>query len=170
MEQLDQAVAAAAEGAGLAGILLMMPEGPEAPYLPVCALQALLKSAWRAPPRLWVVTWGAQAADPRGGERLSIDHSAAWGGCRVIAEEHPDFWGGLIDLDPKAPATADAALVVNMSLSPMVRIRSRSAATGGSSSRLAPISLDASGDTFSRAPDAAYLITRRLWIHRAAFG
>jgi len=101
MEHLDQAVAvAASDGAGLAGILVLTPEGPEAPYLPVRALQAVLKSEWRAPPRLWIVTCGAQALDLHGRERLSIDHAAAWGACRVIGEEHPDVWGGLVDLDP----------------------------------------------------------------------
>ena len=158
--QLDQAVAAAArEGAGLAGILLMMPEGPEAPYLPVCTLQALLKSAWRAPPRLWVVTWGAQAADPRGGERLSIDQSAAWGAGRVIAEEHPDLWGGLIDLDPKAPATADASLVVEHVFA--ADGEDQIAIRGGRRFvlRLAPKALAERADTFSARHDAAYLIT-----------
>jgi len=52
-------------------------------------------------PRLWLITQGAQAA----GEEpvpLSIAQSPLWGLGRVIAQEHPTFWGGLVDLEPGA--------------------------------------------------------------------
>jgi myxalamid-type polyketide synthase MxaE and MxaD len=58
-------------------------------------------------PRLWLVTQGAQAA----GEKcspLSVAQSALWGMGRVIAQEHPTFWGGLVDLEPGA-SSRDAA-------------------------------------------------------------
>ena len=171
---LDQAIASGgsvAQGAsGLAGILLLLPESPEAPYLPIRVLQAVLKSPWRAPPRLWVVTWGAQAADPRGDERLSIDHAAAWGACRVIAEEHPDIWGGLIDLDPKAPATADASLVVEHVFAAdgedQIAIRGNRRFV----LRLAPKALDDAGGHLQRAPRRRLPRHRRPWRHRVAFG
>ena len=67
---LDEGIELAArESVGLAGVVLLLHDGPETPYLPVRALQSLLKLEWRTPPRLWVVTRGAQAADPHGGER-----------------------------------------------------------------------------------------------------
>src|SRR5690606_9103524 len=49
--------------------------------------------------RLWLVTVGAQAPgdDPSGLEPLQ---ATEWGLGRVIALEHPEIWGGLIDLDP----------------------------------------------------------------------
>ena len=50
-------------------------------------------------PRLWLITQGAQAA----GEKptpLSVAQSPLWGLGRVIAQEHPAFWGGLVDLEP----------------------------------------------------------------------
>jgi acyl transferase domain-containing protein/acyl carrier protein len=51
--------------------------------------------------RLWLVTRGAQAA----GEKcfpVSVAQSPLWGLGRVIAQEHPALWGGLVDLDPEA--------------------------------------------------------------------
>ena len=58
-------------------------------------------------PRLWLITQGAQAA----GEKLtplSIAQSPLWGLGRVIAQEYPTFWGGLVDLEPGA-SLSDAA-------------------------------------------------------------
>jgi amino acid adenylation domain-containing protein len=63
----------------------------------------------RPPPRLWVVTRGAQAVlknEPLPG----VVQSVFWGMGRSIALEHPDLWGGLIDLDPEAPGGCLAAL------------------------------------------------------------
>ena len=51
--------------------------------------------------RLWLMTRGAQAV----GETrslVSVAQSPLWGLGRVIAQEHPSFWGGLVDLDPVA--------------------------------------------------------------------
>ena len=47
--------------------------------------------------RLWIVTRGAEAV---GGEVSSVIGSGLWGLGRVIALEHPELWGGLLDLDP----------------------------------------------------------------------
>ncbi|MGA2604831.1 MAG: beta-ketoacyl synthase N-terminal-like domain-containing protein [Verrucomicrobiia bacterium] len=58
-------------------------------------------------PRLWLITQGAQAA----GEKrslLSVAQSPLWGLGRVIAQEHPTIWGGLVDLEPGA-SLSDAA-------------------------------------------------------------
>ena len=58
-------------------------------------------------PRLWLITRGAQAA----GEAslpLSVAQAPLWGLGRVIAQEHPTFWGGLVDLEPEA-SLPDAA-------------------------------------------------------------
>ena len=57
----------------------------------------------RRPPRLWFVTRGAQAVDAPAASASSVEHAALWGAARVIAEEHPELWGGLIDLDPSQP-------------------------------------------------------------------
>jgi NAD(P)-dependent dehydrogenase (short-subunit alcohol dehydrogenase family)/acyl carrier protein len=59
-------------------------------------------------PPLWLITRGAQ---PAGEETLPLDTAQAplWGLGRVIAQEHPVFWGGLMDLEPRASLPADAA-------------------------------------------------------------
>jgi phthiocerol/phenolphthiocerol synthesis type-I polyketide synthase B len=162
-ENLDQAVdAAVRDTAGFAGALLVMPEGSDAPFLPIRALQAVLKSDWLVSPRLWFVTRGAQAVDPHGGERLSIDHAAVWGACRVIAEEHPDLWGGIIDLDPKVPGPGCASLVAHHIVA---RDGEDQVAIRGNRRfvlRLATKALDEATGTFRLRQDAAYLITGGL--------
>jgi acyl transferase domain-containing protein/acyl carrier protein len=59
-------------------------------------------------PRLWLITQGAQAAGEKPAP-LSVAQSPLWGLGRVIAQEHPTFWGGLVDLEPGHPALRDAA-------------------------------------------------------------
>ena len=68
-------------------------------------VQELAGAELRDPPRLWLVTRGAQAA---GEESLPIDvaQSPLWGMGRVIAQEHAAFWGGLVDIEPAAGASA----------------------------------------------------------------
>jgi myxalamid-type polyketide synthase MxaE and MxaD len=58
-------------------------------------------------PRLWLITQGAQAAGEKGSP-LSVAQSPLWGLGRVIAQEHPALWGGLVDLEPGA-SMRDAA-------------------------------------------------------------
>jgi acyl transferase domain-containing protein/surfactin synthase thioesterase subunit/acyl carrier protein len=60
-------------------------------------VQALAKLP--SSPKLWLVTRGSQAVLP--GPLLEPGLQAAlWGFGRVIAMEHPELWGGIIDLDP----------------------------------------------------------------------
>ena len=47
-------------------------------------------------PKLWLVTRGAVAIDK---EPINIAQASAWGFGKVISLEHPDIWGGAIDLD-----------------------------------------------------------------------
>ncbi|WP_425427609.1 type I polyketide synthase [Actinoalloteichus hoggarensis] len=56
--------------------------------------------------RLWIVT-RESAATGRGDAVRNPEDAAFWGLGRVIALEHPDRWGGLVDL----PADLDAATV-----------------------------------------------------------
>ncbi|MBU3868819.1 acyltransferase domain-containing protein [Streptomyces sp. 4503] len=67
-------------------------------------LQALVDAAVTAP--LWCATRGAVAIDDS--DPLDAPHQAQlWGLGRVAALEHPDRWGGLVDL-PASPDTLDA--------------------------------------------------------------
>ncbi|MFI7447254.1 type I polyketide synthase, partial [Nonomuraea sp. NPDC049714] len=66
-------------------------------------VQALGQAAITAP--LWVLTSGAVATAP--GEPLTSPTQAqVWGLGRVAGLEHPDRWGGLIDLPPTPDARA----------------------------------------------------------------
>ncbi|WP_419145180.1 amino acid adenylation domain-containing protein [Myxococcus stipitatus] len=68
----------------------------------VGAIQALTRAP-RAGSRLWVVTRGAQST---GGASHPVATAQAplWGLGRTIASEHPDQWGGAIDLSPATEA------------------------------------------------------------------
>ncbi|MGB1224042.1 MAG: type I polyketide synthase, partial [Mycobacterium sp.] len=55
-----------------------------------------------AAPKLFVVTRNAQpVAD---GDRANPTHAVLWGQARTLALEHPEFWGGVIDVDDTVPA------------------------------------------------------------------
>jgi acyl transferase domain-containing protein/acyl carrier protein len=58
---------------------------------------------------LWLVTRGAQ---PVNGIAPNPSHAPLWGLGRVIALEHPDVWGGLVDLEPGSVPAEDARRVV----------------------------------------------------------
>lgn len=70
-------------------------------------IQALDQSEWRKMPKLWLVTRGAQAID-RDSADVALTQSLLWGLARVIAYEHQNMWGGIIDLSP-TPATDEVA-------------------------------------------------------------
>ena len=98
------------------GIILVASDGPDAPYLPIRLLQSILNNNRGRRALLWLVTQGGQSVS--GYEtRVSVDQGAMWGAARVIAEEHPDLWGGLVDLDPSASPIAGVALLVRHILS-----------------------------------------------------
>jgi phthiocerol/phenolphthiocerol synthesis type-I polyketide synthase B len=87
----------------LQGIVLLEPKGPDAAFAPVVAMQACSaafgSAAGAQPPKLWLVTRGAQVVGAVT-RNVAVDQGPLWGAGRVIAEEHPAQWGGLIDLDP----------------------------------------------------------------------
>ncbi|HYH98016.1 type I polyketide synthase, partial [Hyalangium sp.] len=60
-------------------------------------------------PSVWLVTRGAQPAGEA--ESVAVAQSLLWGLGRVAALEHPDIWGGLIDLDPRASPGGAEGLV-----------------------------------------------------------
>ncbi|MGP8297707.1 type I polyketide synthase [Streptomyces inhibens] len=76
------------------------------------AVRALTVTAGHPAPRLWLVTRGGTAVDDT---PTSPSHAPVWGLGRVVALEHPEVWGGMLDLDPAAAdpdPEADAATIV----------------------------------------------------------
>ncbi|CAI7975412.1 Polyketide synthase [Frankia sp. Hr75.2] len=64
-------------------------------------IQALAAAPWGSqPPRLWLATRGAVPAAGRV-DAAGAAQAPLWGLGAVIAQEHPELWGGLVDLDPR---------------------------------------------------------------------
>ena len=61
-------------------------------------VRSLAQMKREKPPQIWLVTQGAQAVDATDARCLSLAQTPLWGLGRVIALEHPDLFGGLIDL------------------------------------------------------------------------
>jgi len=104
LADLDAALQSAAGERGLSGVVVCAADRDGVAYLPVAVMQALARvpslSSLGTPAKLWCVTQGAQAIDGRPRARVAVHAGALWGAGRVVAEEHPESWGGLIDLDP----------------------------------------------------------------------
>nr|UUL70763.1 Malonyl CoA-acyl carrier protein transacylase [Vitiosangium cumulatum] len=71
-------------------------------------VQALAPSVHAGSAKLWVVTAGTQPVQPGTGIPASA-YAPLWGVARCLAAEHPELWGGLIDLDPEAADDLGAA-------------------------------------------------------------
>lgn len=74
------------------------------------AIQSLVESSSEGPPRLWLVTRGAHAVDAEIAP-VAFAQAPVWGLGRTCAMEHPEIWGGLVDLDPATDAAASARSV-----------------------------------------------------------
>ncbi|MCI3934336.1 type I polyketide synthase [Streptomyces sp. AN091965] len=106
-----------ADTAGLAGVvsLLALAEEPHPahPVLPaglagtVALVQALGDAGVEA--RLWALSSGAVSTG-RGDRVQSPAQAQTWGLGRVVALEHPDRWGGLVDLPPAPDSRTGARL------------------------------------------------------------
>lgn len=90
-------------------VIIVAPSGDAAPFLPVRAAQCIKRGVAA---RLWFVTRGAQS--PLGVGRLDVDQAALWGAARVLSDERPDLWGGLLDLpaEPDAHCASRAAALL----------------------------------------------------------
>ncbi|MEZ0094197.1 type I polyketide synthase [Streptacidiphilus sp. EB129] len=130
-------IGADARFAGVLSLLALDTAAPEESALAV--LQALGDAGVAAP--LWVATRGAVSAAPEDPAGLARQ-AAAWGLGRVAALEHPDRWGGLVDLPPAGDGSelqSLASLLTRADGEDQLALR----ATGGYARRLvrAPLSL-----------------------------
>ncbi len=145
------------------GIVILAQDDAAAAFLPVRVLQACLRADWSHMPRLWFATQGGQAVIKEAGERVSVDQGALWGAARVVGEEHPDLWGGLIDLDPAATASANATFLAGH----VLRDNGGENETAVRSDRhyvqrLARDDRDVAHEPFTCREDAGYLVTGGL--------
>jgi epothilone polyketide synthase E len=112
----------------------------------------------RVPPRLWVVTRGAQPVERAG---VAVAQAPLWGLGRAIALEHPDLWGGLVDLDPAADgvdARDLAAVLLSAGDEDQIAIRDSVRYVP----RLVATDLPRALEPLALRPDAAYLVTGGL--------
>ncbi|WP_344092438.1 type I polyketide synthase, partial [Nocardiopsis composta] len=109
---LARRAAEAAASGPLGGVLLLVPAGdqegasaavPVGVHTAATAVQAMADAGIGAP--LWCVTRGAVSA-VRTDPPADPGQAAVWGLGRVAALEHPDLWGGLIDLPDALGAEA----------------------------------------------------------------
>ncbi|AUS81179.1 type I polyketide synthase [Actinoalloteichus sp. AHMU CJ021] len=134
-------------------------------------LRALIESGTEVP--LWCVTRGAVEAAP--GDPAPGGEAALWGVGIVAALEHPDRWGGLVDV-PVAPTPESDARLVSVLAEPNGEDQLAVRAQGVFARRLVPAALGArrastswrttgtvlvTGDTATRGPSVARWLTER---------
>lgn len=134
------------EELGPAAVVLVLPREDDAPEasvdLAMRTLNLLQKSALNA--RLWVLTTGVY-------EGANLTHAPLWGLARVAAAEHPQLWGGVLDVaDGRLPLGA----VVSLHGHGVVVIRDGVALVA----RLAPTG-PGSASPLECSPAGTYLIT-----------
>ncbi|GAV38380.1 type I polyketide synthase [Streptomyces acidiscabies] len=118
---------------------------------------ARLLGAW--PPgtaRLWSLTRGVREAD-----RLeSVAQAARWGLGRVVGGEHPELWGGTVDLAPRPTGDDLAAVLRVVAANPgedVVAVRE-----GGAWANRLVRSVNAEGAPLRCRQDGTYLVTGGL--------
>lgn len=63
-------------------------------------------------PRFWLVTSDAQAVLPSDGASSPLG-ATLWGLGRTLSAEHPECWGGLIDIDARSETSSAARFIAN---------------------------------------------------------
>ncbi|WP_438004842.1 SDR family NAD(P)-dependent oxidoreductase [Sorangium sp. So ce321] len=79
-------------------------------------LRAILQTERGHRPRLWLVTRGAVSVGA-GDPVMAPAQAALWGLGRTLSLEHPEVWGGLVDL-PSSPGEQDVPALLAQVLSP----------------------------------------------------
>jgi acyl transferase domain-containing protein len=120
-------------------------------WLSVHTAQVIAEAGCRVPPKLWCVTRGVRTGTNPAG-------AGAWGVARILAGEHPEFWGGLIDLDLDVPAAAVAGIVGGSSGEDIIAVTN----TGQLVPRLARIDSDPSRPDLECRSESTYLVTGGL--------
>jgi natural product biosynthesis luciferase-like monooxygenase protein len=124
-------------------------------------IQALIGNIADKPPQLWLVTQGAQAVSAQQCT-LALAQSLLWGLGRTCAMEHPELWGGLVDLDPQGSNDEAAAQLLSVVAA---RSGEDQIAFRQSKRYVARMvrSLSRTQQRLELRPAASYLITGGLW-------
>ncbi|WP_436850253.1 type I polyketide synthase, partial [Streptomyces monashensis] len=104
--ELARAVGTAAPSSQLAGVVVLCDTVVQA----LVATQATGDAEVEGP--VWLVTRGAVRIERLDDGPLRAEQAAVWGLGRVAALEHPDRWGGLVDL-PEVPDEGTAGLLAS---------------------------------------------------------
>jgi acyl transferase domain-containing protein/acyl carrier protein len=129
-------------------------------------IQSLVKMEFKAAPRLWLVSQGAQAIGPA--DTISVEQAPLWGLGRVIALEHPNLWGGLVDLPASDKLTSTGAEAATMLSEELLHGDGEDQAAIRGGRRFVPRLVRSRACTtepkppLSLRPDATYLITGGL--------
>ena len=130
--------------------------------LDVCAetlvVAQRLASMGAGAPRLWIVTRGAERVGA--GDQIAVDQAPVWGLARVLALEHPQVWGGIVDVDggsSAAIARGLSAIVDRAGAEDQMALRGDAAYVA----RLVSSPIEA-GSPLQLRPDATYLVTGGL--------
>lgn len=106
---------------------------------------------------LWVVTEGVRAA----ADTTAVIHSPAWGIGRIVAGEHPELWGGTVDLPANGPVTG-AVLLDILSGEPGAEDVVAVTPDGPQAARLAPLDRPTDDHTAPGDPSGTVLVTGGL--------
>lgn len=137
-----------------------MDRDPEATAVAFARLVAEVAALPDRKPRLWCLTSGVR-------EAASVDRlggSPLWGMGRVAASEHPEFWGGVVDV-PAGPLGEESAtlLLDLLPLRPQEPVLSLADGTV-QVPRLVPSAPAADEEPFGCRADGTYLITGGLGV------
>ncbi|NES64845.1 MAG: SDR family NAD(P)-dependent oxidoreductase [Okeania sp. SIO2D1] len=121
-------------------------------------LQALLQDESSNPTKVWVVTAGAVAL---GEHPISVAQTPLWGMGKVVSLEHPELWGGLIDLEPSKDVESQMEYLITELLNPDADDQIVYRREERYVPRLVPSSPSTS-KTFKAEPTGSYLITGGL--------
>lgn len=113
--------------------------------------QTLADARQQPHPTLWCVSRGVRAG-------VNLPGGPLWGVARILAGEHPELWGGLVDLDPGLPVRNAAAVVGARTGEDVVGVN----ADGLVVPRLRPVDAAPSRPDFECRADSSYLITGGL--------
>ena len=98
------------------GIVVLPVDDDAIAYAPVAGMNALQQAmnakAATQTARVWWLTSGAHVVAGHAPAVPCTRRAAAWGAARVIAEEHPAWWGGLIDVAADSDIASAAVQIV----------------------------------------------------------